>query len=201
MVAERGVFGFAGTAALISAGQAMVGRKVYLEDNQTVGLASDTTNAIVAGILEEIDDTTFFVAVGLGEEYAGSVNGGDAANLADASVSPASTAGGVPVILSFTFPDVATATYDYVNTDKLEIVEVWAIKDAAGAGNTIQVKDSAAAAITDAMAFAVDKTVTRAATIDKAKRTLAAGAGFKITNTRAAGSAAGQLFILAIKRA
>lgn len=119
----------------------------------------------------------------------------------DGAVSPAvlRLAGSGLYVLDF--PDVATATYEFVNAEKIEIIDAWAIKDGAGAANTIQITDSADAAITNAMAFAVDKTVTRAGTIDIAKRTLAALAGFKVVNTRAAGSAAGQLFIKAIKRA
>lgn len=124
-----------------------------------------------------------------------------AQNVADAAVSPTAIRLSGSGLIVIDLPDAATATYTYVNAEKIEIVEVWAIKDVAGAANTVQITDSADAAITNAMAFAVDKTVTRAGTIDKAKRVLAAAAGFKVVNTRAAGSSAGQLFILAIKRA
>jgi hypothetical protein len=124
-----------------------------------------------------------------------------AQNVADASVDPAETRLAGPGLIVIDLPDAATATYEYVNAEKIEIIDVWAIKDGAGAANTVQVTDSADAAITNAMAFAVDKTRTGAGTIDVATRVLAAGAGFKVVNTRAAGSSAGQLFILAIKRA
>lgn len=108
---------------------------------------------------------------------------------------------GTPQVIAIDLADAATATTVYTNADKIEILDVWAIKDGAGAANTVQVTDSADAAITNAMAFAVDKTVTHAGTIDKAKRVLAAAAGFKVVNTRAAGSSAGQLFLLVVKRA
>lgn len=125
----------------------------------------------------------------------------DAQNVADAAVSPTEIRLGGAGLYVIDIPDAATTTYVFVNAEKIEIVDAWNIKDAAGAGNTIQITDSAGAAITDAMAAAVDKTLTRAGTIDKAKRTLAAGAGFKVVATRAAGSMAAQLFVLAVKRA
>lgn len=128
-------------------------------------------------------------------------NAGTASTIANAAVSPATTGSGALVVIPVDIPDAATATYSYTNSEKLEIIDVIVIKDTAGAGNTIQVKDSTGTAISDAIAAAVDKTVTRAGTLDKAKRTLAAGAGFQITATRAAGSMAAQVFIHAIKRA
>jgi hypothetical protein len=108
---------------------------------------------------------------------------------------------GQTVEIAFLLPDAATATYRYTTPDKLEIIDVTVIKDAAGAGNTIQVKNSAGTAISDAIAAAVDKTVTRAGTLDKATRVVAAGGEFQITNTRAAGSSAAAVFIRAIRRA
>jgi hypothetical protein len=111
-----------------------------------------------------------------------------------------SIAPGTPIIIPLTFADVATATYVYENDDALEIVDVWAIKDGAGAANTIQVTTIADVAITAALVFAVDGALTRAASLPLAPRLLTAGEGFKVVNTRAAGSSAGALFLLAIKR-
>ena len=122
-------------------------------------------------------------------------------NVADSAVSPATVTMGIPFVIAHTFVDAATATYVFSNAEKIEIIDAWASKDGAGAANTIQVTDSADAAITNAVVFAVDKTVTHAGTIDKAKRTLAASAGYKVVNTRVAGSSAGQLFLLVVKRA
>lgn len=124
-----------------------------------------------------------------------------AVNVADSAVDPASVSLGSPQLIVIDIPDAATTTYVYDNAEKIEIVDAWNIKDGAGAGNTIQITDSADVAITDAMAAAVDTTLTRASTIAKATRTLAASAGFKVVATRAAGSMAAQLFILVIKRA
>jgi hypothetical protein len=97
-------------------------------------------------------------------------------------------------------PDAATATYLYTVPDALEIVDVICIKDGAGAGNTITLKNGAGTAISDAIATAVDKTVTRAGTLDKTTRSLAAAATLQITNTRAAGSSACAVFVKAIRR-
>lgn len=104
------------------------------------------------------------------------------------------------VEMSFLLPDAATSTYRYTVPDKIEITDVTCIKDAAGAGNTIQVKNSAGTAISDAIAAAVDKTVTRAGTLDKATRVLAAAAELQITNTRVAGSSACVVFIRGVRR-
>ena len=136
---------------------------------------------------------------------------GDQLSEADAAFGPCidavnSAATAQPVVLgsevnfSFLLPDVATATYLYTVPDAMEIIDCECIKDAAGAGNTVQLKNGAGTAITDAIATAVDKTKTSAGTIDKATRVLAAGATLQITATRAAGSMACAVFVRAIRR-
>jgi hypothetical protein len=117
-----------------------------------------------------------------------------------------STAAAQPVLLSsyvtmsFLLPDAATSTYLYTVPDKCEIIDVTCIKDGAGAANTVQLTNNAGTAISDAIATAVDKTVTRAGTLDKTTRVLAAGDTLKIVNTRAAGTAACAVFVRAIRR-
>jgi hypothetical protein len=87
------------------------------------------------------------------------------------------------------FPNTgATQTFTVTTPDKIEIVDVIVRKSVAGAGNTITVKDGAANAISDAIAAAVDKTITRMGTNDPAFNTIAAGATFTVVNTFAAGS-------------
>lgn len=130
-----------------------------------------------------------------------SVVGAETDTVANSAISPAGSVGGLPILIPIDIPDAATATYSYKTAQKIEIIDAWVIKDGAGAANTVQVTDGADAAITNAMAAAVDKTVTHAGTIDKAKRVLASGATFKVVATRAAGTMAAQLFILAIPRA
>ena len=133
--------------------------------------SADVVIAPRGGVLV-VYDTTLGLTVPLSNVTPTSVG-----NVADSAVSPAIATLGVPQIIAHTFVDAATTTYVFINGSKFEIIDVWCIKDVAGAANTIQVTDSADAAITNAMAFAVDKTVTHAGTIDKAKRTLAAAAG------------------------
>lgn len=201
-VAEPGVFAYTMSAALQALGQAHCGKVVYVVDDQTVGIADDVDQLVVAGVLEEIDSsssTRGFVSVGMQNFDAGALSLAGAAPINDAQVSTELTVFALGGVARIELADAATATYVYKTAEAIEIIEVWAIKDGAGAANTVQVTDGADAAITDAMAFAVDKTVTRAGTIDKAKRRLAAGATFKVVNTRAAGSSAGQLYILAVK--
>lgn len=107
---------------------------------------------------------------------------------ADATVSPASSAAAGLAHFSIAVPDAATTTYTFVTTDKVEFVDVIVRKSGAGASNTIQLKDGTGTAISDAIAAAVDKTVTRAGTMDPATATIAAGGTFQITATRAAGT-------------
>src|SRR5262249_28131264 len=118
----------------------------------------------------------------------------------NAPLAPALTASGALVVIPIDIPDAPTNTYSYVNADKLETIDLVVIKDQNGPGNTVQVKDSTGAAVSDVIAAAGDGAITRAGTLLKAKRTFAAGAGFQITATRAGGSMACQVFLHAIKR-
>lgn len=96
---------------------------------------------------------------------------------------------GVLSAYSFLIPNAATADYDIVVADKFEVVDVTVRKDGAGAANTAQIKNTATA-ITDAIAAATDKAVTRAGTIDTASNVIAAGGTLRCTFTRAAGTSA-----------
>lgn len=122
-------------------------------------------------------------------------------NTADATVSPAVTTQTGLAHISFAIPDAATTTYSLVLLDKCEIVDAIVRKSGAGAANTVQVKDGSGNAITDAMAAAVDKTITRAGTIDPATATVAAGGTIQVTATRAAGSMLANLTIVVRRRA
>ncbi|HWU91600.1 MAG TPA: hypothetical protein VN253_30240 [Kofleriaceae bacterium] len=176
----------------------------YVADDQSVTTAAAATNDILAGLVVEFTTTKVWVYVDEILEsavLATPLDGADVQTLANGGVSPAELTGGIPVVFVIDIPNAATATYSYKTAEKIEIIDVWNIKDGAGAANTIQVTDGSDVAITNAMAAAVDKTKTNASTIDKATRVLAAGATFKVVATRAAGTMAAQLFILAIKRA
>ena len=95
---------------------------------------------------------------------------------------------GLVLGLVFAVPDAATGDIDIVVAEKIEVLDVICRKDAgAGAANTMQVKNGATA-ISDAIACAVDKTITRAGTIDVAQNTIAAGGTLRLTTTRAAGT-------------
>ena len=126
------------------------------------------------------------------------------AYLADAVVALAGTttyAPGVEYIIPITLPaDVVTTKYDFVTSEKIEIRDVRCIKDTAGAANTLQVTTGADVAVTDAMVYAVDTAITRPATIAKATRVFAAGATVRVTATRAAGTNAGSVDLVVIKR-
>jgi hypothetical protein len=94
--------------------------------------------------------------------------------------------------------DAATADYDLVLKEKFQVTDVIVRKTGAGAGNTVQIKNGANA-ISDAIVAAVDKTVTRAGTLDPAQEVVAAGGTLRCTVTRAAGSGAVQVTVLGRK--
>lgn len=79
----------------------------------------------------------------------------------------------------------ATQSITVTTPDKIEIIDVIVRKQNAGAGNTVQVFNGATP-ITDAIAAAVNKAITRAGTIDPAQNVIAAGGTFIVTNTFAA---------------
>lgn len=103
---------------------------------------------------------------------------------------------------AFTIPDAATADYDIVVDSKFEVIDVVVGKIAAGAGNTITIKNGATA-ISDAIAAAVDKAVTRAGTIDRTtnNNVVAAGGTLRCTATKSAGSMACEVVVLGYVRA
>ncbi len=59
-VQALGVFSLAATGSIT---QAHLGAAVYLVDDQTVGLAADTTNEIACGRLEGLDDGAVWVRI------------------------------------------------------------------------------------------------------------------------------------------
>lgn len=101
------------------------------------------------------------------------------------------TAPAIRTVYVFTIPDAVTADYDIVVDVKFEVTDVTVGKIGAGAGNTIQIKNGATA-ISDVIAAAVDKAVTRAGTIDRTtnNNVIAAGGTLRCTATKSAGSMA-----------
>lgn len=97
--------------------------------------------------------------------------------------------------IPLTITDAATGDVDFTLLEKFEVVRVDCIKrNGAGAGNTMQVKNGATA-ITNAIAVAVDDTLTSSGTIDDAQSTIAAGGTLRVTATRAAGTRNCQIFV------
>ena len=109
--------------------------------------------------------------------------------------------GACEVTIPIAIPDAVTGDIDTVLPDKFEVVDVTCIKQGgAGAGNTMQVKNGANA-ISDAIACAVDKTITRAGTIDTAQSVIAAGGTLRLTATKAAGTRNALVTVIGILRA
>lgn len=196
IVLDRGVFGLAGSAALIAAGRAMIGKIVYVVDNVTVGLRSDASVGVRAGRLEEIEAGRFYVSLGLD-----TFDDTGFETLANSAVSPAvATSTGVKVMW-LPIANAATADYDFVVPEKMEIIDAHALKEGAGAGNSYQLQTGAGTAISDAIAAAVDKAITRAGTLDILTRVLAAGATLRVHAINAAGSTLGKVAVYYIPRA
>lgn len=134
-------------------------------------------------------------AAGLGV----TINTGALTGRAAKTAADSQTSGSLEVVYVYNIADAATANYDIIVDEKIEVFDVRVIKSAAGAANTAQLFNGATA-ISDAMAAAVDKTVTRCATLDPAQVVVAAGGTLRVTFTRAAGSGACKVFVNAVKR-
>lgn len=178
--------------AIVQAGKHV---RCYAADDNSVTSKAISLNKVVVGEVMKFTATAVFVYIdeALNPEQNVAVTG---------AVSPAVLSSAPIEVIPLDIPNTgAAADYDYVNADKIEVVDITVIKDTAGAANTIQLKTAAGAAnISDAIAAAVDKAVTRAGTLDKAQRTINAGAGFRIHAAWAAGSSACQVFLHVIKR-
>jgi len=104
-------------------------------------------------------------------------------------------------IIPHAIPDTAgDNTYTYTTAKKIEIVQVIVHKTTAGAGNTVQLQDAAAAAISNAIAADTNNGVTTQTTIDQTKKTINAGGTYKLLAHRAAGSMAAEVYLVVILR-
>ena len=91
---------------------------------------------------------------------------------------------GIAVVHRLSIADQASGNVDYVITHKLRVIDAWCVKEAAdghATEDTIQVSNGASA-ITDAMAIGApnDTGITRAAAINDANQTIAAGGTLRI---------------------
>lgn len=120
--------------------------------------------------------TTTAGAVAAAQIAANSLNGTQAANVADVNVI------GGEVLIHRIAAAALTGDVDVVLTHKSRVVDVWCVATAAGgAADTITVKNGANA-ITDAIDLNVsDKVIVRAATIDDAQHEIAAGGTLRVS--------------------
>lgn len=65
LVVEAGIFAYAVSAGVIALNAAAQGTQVTIVDNQTVGLASETTNDIIVGRIEEVHDGLYYIAINI----------------------------------------------------------------------------------------------------------------------------------------
>jgi len=103
-------------------------------------------------------------------------------------------------MIPFAIPDAAGTTYTYTALKTMDVVDVVIHKVGAGTGTTYAVQDAAAAAITDTIALTAANGVGRAATIDRTKNRISAGAQFKIAVARTSGSSQAELHLVVILR-
>ena len=98
---------------------------------------------------------------------------------------------GIQSVVAVGIADAASAVYDFTVPFKCKIVDALVTQVGAGnAGNSVVIRNTASAAITNAMNNAADDGVSRAASLDEGNNTIAAGAVFKVDVTKAGGSAA-----------
>lgn len=155
-----------------------------------------------AGVLDAATVDSIFATGVIGQELLeAELDATSQANVADMAESPTSVEASYIPGFSIAHANHATETLVYKSTRKIQIVGVEVLKDGTDTGGTVQLTDSADAAITDAIVAAVDKAVTRAGTIDPAKSTVTAGGTFKVVYTRGSGSSASQLIVRVLPRA
>lgn len=172
--------------------QADVGRLCFVKDDHTVQTGAGGSS-VIAGRVDSLDaDGGVWVFV---DDIVGGIDGKAVDTVADNN-----TNAGVPLVHVFNIADAATGDHDIVINEKFEVLDVTVIKNGAGAGNTVQIKNGATA-ISDAIAAAVDKTVTRAGTIDYGNNVISAGGTLRATVTRAAGSGAMKVIVTGRKAA
>lgn len=172
---------------------ANLGRPCFIAFDNSVD-ATGGLHKVIAGIVQEFTAAKVWVFI---DEVVNATLTSARGPVDFASVSPALTRPSDLVVIPIDIPNAATTTYVYKTDEKLEFIRMDLIKDAAGAGNTVKMTDGADADISNAVAYAVDKTLTSSGTLDKAKRTIAAGGTFKLVVTNAAGSTAGQAYLYA----
>lgn len=166
---------------------------VYVADDQTVRTGGGKA---VAGVLELIESDGAWVMVE--PEIGQQTVGGSVATVADTQ-----TGGGIPVVYTFAFADAATNDQDRILDHKMEVLDVIVQKraGAGAAGNTAQVKNTAAA-ITDAVdTNDADNVLSRPLTIDDANSTVLAGGTLRVTNTKVGGNSACLVTVIGIRRA
>ena len=141
---------------------------------------------------------------------AGQAAAGTTGRIADAghvhpigTVADAQAGVGLMVVFTRDIADAATADYDIVLTEKVEVLEVIVQKrgSAGGAANTVQLKKGATA-VSDAISINIaDATAARQTTIDDAQSTYAIGATLRLAVVKAGGNAACHVTVIGVTRA
>lgn len=174
--------------------RASAGRSCWVGDDQSVTTAAVSVNKVFVGRVCKF--TAALVEVFIDEAIVGMIGGELVGN------TPANGIG-IPMVAVFDIADAASADYDIAVLEKIEILDVVAQKAAAngGAANTVQVK-STAAAISDALSLNInDTTLARAASINDANSTIAAGGVLRASTVKAGGNAACKVMVTYVKRA
>lgn len=195
----------------VNTGGSVVGNPIYLSTTAggwtlTAPTAANSIQQIVGrvavvnaatGEIEFNLDANNQPKIGTNEVQANSLDGVQAANVADVNV-----IGGIPVLHRIDVADGVTGNIDTVLTHKTRVVDAWIVKTVAagGAGDTITVSNGATA-ITDAMSINVAaKAVVRAGTIDAAQHEVAAAGTLRVVRTKAsANNVACTVYVLGIR--
>lgn len=181
-------------------------RLMLIEANGAIGsgvdITTDANGKAKAAAAGDVVNGTSIDAAAADKQYIRflrpSSKSAAAQNVADGNVAPGSL-----VIHQFKIADAATADYDLLITDKIEVLDVLVQKQAAngGAANTVQVKN-AGNAITDAVSINInDQALARAAAVNDANSVIAAGGTLRASVIKAGGNAACFVTVIGIKRA
>jgi len=177
----------------VGGGGIAVGSTVYYDDGAD-RLENDTTGTPYGIALEAVGaGATTTVQVLHCPAPALGVNSVGAANIADdvldgqhcAVYANDGAPPGIPVVFAVAVAGGAAGNEDIVVAEKVRVIDCWA-QHTGGAGeanDTIQLKNGANA-ITDAMAWSgADNVIVRAASLDDAQTTIAAGGTLRVTTT------------------
>jgi predicted RecA/RadA family phage recombinase len=178
-----------------------VGDAIYYVDADTPKLSKKNTGYLFGFALEAITSGSTAtirvkkVSPGFSTPADGTLDGGEAAVVADANV-----VGGLPVLHRIDIAAGALGDTDVVLTHKTRVIDAWLVLRGAGVATTTLTVKNGATAITDAMAASgSDKALVRCATLDDDQWEIAAAGTLRVTSATGATQPDATVFVLGIR--